>query len=445
MNILTKTPHTCQQESPKEKRHQEFVGELSKLVSPLTPCDKLVLTRLNNDFDYNNGVSRASQLVIAEELGISPRTVYRAIRKLVTLDLIEFYGQQGFNQTCLYKRPAWITDRVRFRLSKLCAAFAWAVAVPFFCSSLDVRLLEVSYIYKQFLVREVTVPAAVPRGITMHRTSSPFSFYHQANQVLPNVVSHPTKKIVPGTVKQKPDHDFEKRISMKHFQRIVENEENFVPQSVTNQELKDVLGLTKYGQFKLAIFPDECLRHALTQIKKKKSSLTSPFKYFLSICYQWCKEHRLHPDHDYYRRMAIAYHIPEDALLERPELIKAPPREMQLSSSKAVSSSAREKIARLDQEAEQRRKRHYECEERDERDPYGAALCLEQGFHELDIKAQQYFENPWLLALPIEQQYTILDTVHNKCSCNITFLASRIKEPRPVKQTQQEFLQGFTS
>lgn len=78
------------------------------------------------------------------------------------------------------------------------------------------------------------------------------------------------------------------------------------------------LNLTKWGQIRLSAYPDQSILHALTVFKGSKSAKNDLFKWFSSVCNEWCKKNNKAPDWALMHRLATENEMPDDPMLVMP-------------------------------------------------------------------------------------------------------------------------------
>ncbi len=75
------------------------------------------------------------------------------------------------------------------------------------------------------------------------------------------------------------------------------------------------LNLSKWGQIRLSAYPDQALFHALNVFKSSKSAKQDLFKWFSSVCNEWCKKNNVAPEWGLMHRLAVDNEMPEDPTL----------------------------------------------------------------------------------------------------------------------------------
>lgn len=98
---------------------------------------------------------------------------------------------------------------------------------------------------------------------------------------------------------------------------------NFNPISIPIRSIKS-LRLTKWGQIRLMAFPEKAVEYAEDKMKYAQvSSLKDPFKFFTSLCVDWCKREEIKPNWEIVAHLETAYKAPQNPryLLEIPKPI----------------------------------------------------------------------------------------------------------------------------
>ena len=72
------------------------------------------------------------------------------------------------------------------------------------------------------------------------------------------------------------------------------------------------LNLTKWGQIRLSAYPDLAILHALNVFKSSKSAKQDLFKWFASVCNEWCKKNNAAPEWGKMHRLAVDNDMPDD-------------------------------------------------------------------------------------------------------------------------------------
>lgn len=74
----------------------------------------------------------------------------------------------------------------------------------------------------------------------------------------------------------------------------------------------DVLNLSKWGQIKLSIFPDEVLDYA-TKALHNSSDVNDHFAWYFAICLKYCALHKLDLDWQLFYSLSEIHSLPDDA------------------------------------------------------------------------------------------------------------------------------------
>ncbi len=87
-------------------------------------------------------------------------------------------------------------------------------------------------------------------------------------------------------------------------------------------DAQDLLSLSQWGMIRLSAFPKEAIGHANFSFRSSKSKKDDPFKWFLSICDEWCRKHNVEPDLVSARKMAKDKEMPSQPewIVPRPVL-----------------------------------------------------------------------------------------------------------------------------
>ncbi len=85
---------------------------------------------------------------------------------------------------------------------------------------------------------------------------------------------------------------------------------------------QDLLSLSQWGMIRLSAFPKEAIEHANFSFRSSKSKKEDPFKWFLSICDEWCRKNNVEPDLNSARKMAKEADMPSQPewIVPRPVL-----------------------------------------------------------------------------------------------------------------------------
>lgn len=204
----------------------------------------------------NHPIILPSQETIASKIGISPRQVRRHITFLKDSGFIA--SHQRWNNSLLYKiHPIFSHVRVRLALSKVCRSFKF---LPLWMLALngeirgDVRLgISNSYI-----------------NIPLEHVSHMVSFNKDEGGRCPTEISHVLR-------------------SLKFTQ------------------------LTKWGQIRLACYPDAALLYAEQQFRTTKGTIKAPFEWFKSVCERYCREKGLRVDRSKSESLSIKFPEPQGA------------------------------------------------------------------------------------------------------------------------------------
>lgn len=79
------------------------------------------------------------------------------------------------------------------------------------------------------------------------------------------------------------------------------------PVSVAIRELK-VLNLTRAGQIKLSVFPDEAILEAANAMKYAKN-VKEPYNWFYKLCFEYCRRNDIDPDWAFMHQLIEKYKI----------------------------------------------------------------------------------------------------------------------------------------
>jgi hypothetical protein len=72
------------------------------------------------------------------------------------------------------------------------------------------------------------------------------------------------------------------------------------------------LNLSKWGQIRLSAYPDLAILHALNVFKSSKSAKQDLFKWFSSVCNEWCKKNNAAPEWGLMHRLAVDNDMPDN-------------------------------------------------------------------------------------------------------------------------------------
>lgn len=109
----------------------------------------------------------------------------------------------------------------------------------------------------------------------------------------------------------------------------------------TLKSVTQTLNLTKWGQIRLSAYPDQALFHALTVFKASKSPKQDLFKWFGSVCNEWCKKNNKSPDWSLMHRLAVENSMPEDPTL----ILAAKPMDIPAAKPQQKASKQDELVA----------------------------------------------------------------------------------------------------
>jgi len=100
---------------------------------------------------------------------------------------------------------------------------------------------------------------------------------------------------------------------------------------------QDLLSLSKWGMIRLSAYPRQAIEHAYLAFRNSKSKKDDPFRWFCSLCDEWCRKQNAEPNLPYMRRLAVEHEMTTDPvwIIARPVL--AIPEK-----SKRVTSERRE-------------------------------------------------------------------------------------------------------
>lgn len=113
------------------------------------------------------------------------------------------------------------------------------------------------------------------------------------------------------------------------------------------------LNLSKWGQIRLSAYPDLAILHALNVFKSSKSAKQDLFKWFASVCNEWCKKNNAAPEWGKMHRLAVDNDMPDDPnlVLEGKPLVIPAAKPMQ-KPSRQQELMAAERIKMQQKQAE---------------------------------------------------------------------------------------------
>jgi hypothetical protein len=74
----------------------------------------------------------------------------------------------------------------------------------------------------------------------------------------------------------------------------------------------ELLSLSKWGQIRLSGYPNEAIEHANSALRASKVPKDDPFRWFCSLCEQWCKKNNTEPNLSLMRRLAVEHGMPDN-------------------------------------------------------------------------------------------------------------------------------------
>jgi hypothetical protein len=106
--------------------------------------------------------------------------------------------------------------------------------------------------------------------------------------------------------------DLKQQLSIKK-ERVM-NQQWLTPQL---QTATDKLNLTKWGQIRLSAYPAQAIEHSLKVFNSSKTAKNDLFRWFSSVCNEWCKKNNSEPNWALMRSLAIENEMPDDPVLFR--------------------------------------------------------------------------------------------------------------------------------
>ncbi len=85
---------------------------------------------------------------------------------------------------------------------------------------------------------------------------------------------------------------------------------------------QDLLSLSKWGMIRLSAYPRQAIEHAYLAFRNSKSKKDDPFRWFCSLCDEWCRKQNAEPNLPFMRRLAVEHSMPMNPewLIPRPVL-----------------------------------------------------------------------------------------------------------------------------
>lgn len=281
----------------------DIVSDPDSFFSRLTHKQRQVLNKLLW-LDGRHLRIYVSQSTIAEYAGITREHANRILLLFESLGII--HSTYRHLQTCLYKVSSFFCDpKIRHRLKHLFAALSFMPWSMYVCRG--------GWWEKRDQVVKIT------------QVNNISSFYKSnRNEPVP-VVKHPVTRPLVGLGK----------FFFRDLQRT--NEENNVelctlyskntggesvddtkdhsmskPTNPIRESIRsiDSLSLTRWGQIELMQFPDEAIRYADRSMRSFQPK--DPFKYFIKVCYDWCRSNNVQPDVRSTRDLYVKYNRPDN-------------------------------------------------------------------------------------------------------------------------------------
>ena len=116
----------------------------------------------------------------------------------------------------------------------------------------------------------------------------------------------------------------------------MESGENFITPSL--RQATELMGLTKWGQIRLAAFPNEVIEHANKQFSFAKPA--NPYNWYFKVCLEYCSANKITPDWDFMKALANKYGMPS-----KPDFVLPTSRSVtaKASASKTLNEQAGKK------------------------------------------------------------------------------------------------------
>jgi hypothetical protein len=243
---------------------QEVVEFIANYKDILTPADLKVLNVLAH-FWHHHAIIFPAHDTIAAMAKINERTVRKCLARLKDLGLVSTYRR--WNDSLLYKLSDIFSDfEVRRALAPVCSVF--------------------NYLLVFFLFS----PSVSPEGRLI-------------NNLFINPPSHLTLRHEScSTSKSEASKNLSLETDMEH--------ESGVPEVLRNLKC---MKLTRWGQIKLSVFPDEAILHAQEQLRKSRKRPEEVFSWFWAVCNKWCRLNNHELDWDYMESLKRRHKMPENA------------------------------------------------------------------------------------------------------------------------------------
>lgn len=245
-----------------------------------------------------------SQSTIAQTLKISRMQVNRSIKKLVSLGLLHKIYRQS--KTCFYDpAPIFTQPKIRSLFSHFLTALRWVPVISLCVKFTSHRFSEQNVTQYKNKLKEYKYKLNIPS--IQWKSDAKIGVQMQEGKV----------------------HDMENR-------EIAELTSK--PISLAIRSVTDKLRLTKWGQIRLAAYPDTAIYWSRREMMNAATEIENPLAYFIKLCEIYCEREKITPDHAYSFQLAQKYKKPESAKLSlsEEEYIAASERLKQIRNSEII-------------------------------------------------------------------------------------------------------------
>ena len=292
------TKHKIIENQEKDEKSLSFADNFAKkpkfYLKLLTPSHLRVMDAFVY-YDNKHGNIFPGQQEIANIAGISYNHCNKKIKELITWGFIE-KETRGYRKSLqYYLNPMFKDKSIRARLSKYIPSLRWVPLITLMAVSLLLSNNKVQLEYNEPIRERNIFIYPYPTVIDSYTVKASQTYGLGLNKNLQ---------------KEKKNGFNMNAFEKKNILEQIANKkyENVVPSYI--KELKN-LNLTKWGQIRLSVFPEQAIKFANDCLKT--TAVQCKFSFMIKLCMDYCRKNDIRPDWKWQNKLFEVLHKPDNA------------------------------------------------------------------------------------------------------------------------------------